>query len=117
MSEGREITRRCSVEFTGDMGRSEGRLQLVFCCSIRNEDRKLGLRTVREERSMSRFPGFLARNLPYFLLTGDKSHAKRHTINPNYLLSQPLEKIHSNHPYTGSNESPAQSVLMKHHTD
>lgn len=37
MSGGREARRRRSVESTGDVGRREGKLQLVFCCNARDE--------------------------------------------------------------------------------
>lgn len=65
MSEGKEIRREWTVGSIRTMGRSEGRQQLVFCCSDRNEDGKLGLRN-RDRRSVRSLPGFLARNLPFF---------------------------------------------------
>lgn len=37
MSVDKEVRRGCSVVSTGDLDREEGRLQVVICCSTRDE--------------------------------------------------------------------------------
>lgn len=64
MSRRKDVKKGWSVWTTGDVGRGEGSLQLVICCSTRDETKGLSLGEQRDRRPVGMLPGFLADDLP-----------------------------------------------------